>query len=161
METGRVLWFNKSLGYGFIEDKEKNEIFFHWTAIQVDDNYKTVCDGQPIEFEVKDGKAAVVVPVQRYSGRGKPILLVCFSHIGYAKSTASVSYDVFRKADMGIKYITIEGDIMIGLSEHISSDESSIIAQIIKTNFIDCDRKANHVKQVIYVDELPYDIMFV
>ena len=52
---GIINWFNKKKGYGFItpSDGEK-DIFIHWTGIDMD-GFKTVNDGDSVEFEVGPG----------------------------------------------------------------------------------------------------------
>lgn len=52
---GRVKWFNDAKGYGFIEQESGDDVFVHFTAIQTD-GFKTLAEGQQVEFEVNDGK---------------------------------------------------------------------------------------------------------
>jgi CspA family cold shock protein len=54
MASGRVKWFNDSKGFGFIERKEGDEIFVHYTAIR-GDGHRTLNPGQEVEFDVYDG----------------------------------------------------------------------------------------------------------
>lgn len=55
MSTGKVKWFNESKGYGFIEpDGGGRDVFVHYSAIQ-GDGYKTLSEGQPVEFEIIAG----------------------------------------------------------------------------------------------------------
>jgi len=55
MSTGKVKWFNESKGYGFIEPEGGGkDIFVHYSAIQ-GEGYKTLSEGQPVEFEVTQG----------------------------------------------------------------------------------------------------------
>jgi len=55
MSTGKVKWFNESKGYGFIEpDGGGRDVFVHFSAIQ-GDGYKTLSEGQPVEFEIVQG----------------------------------------------------------------------------------------------------------
>lgn len=54
MEKGTVKWFNNSKGYGFITTEAGNDIFVHHSAIQ-EEGYRTLQEGQAVEFEVKDG----------------------------------------------------------------------------------------------------------
>lgn len=52
--TGQVKWFNNAKGYGFIEQPGDSDIFVHYSAIQ-GDGYKTLTQGQQVEFEVING----------------------------------------------------------------------------------------------------------
>ena len=54
MVRGKVKWFSNQKGYGFITPEEGNDLFVHYTAIQ-DDGYKTLEEGQEVEFEVTQG----------------------------------------------------------------------------------------------------------
>jgi len=64
--TGRVKWFNAQKGYGFIvPDNGGKDLFVHYSAIQ-SDGYKTLKEGQKVEFEVDSsdrGDKAVNVTV--------------------------------------------------------------------------------------------------
>src|ERR1043166_1665255 len=52
--TGKAKWFNNSKGYGFIEQPGSSDIFVHYSAIQ-GDGFKTLEEGQEVEFEVTQG----------------------------------------------------------------------------------------------------------
>src|SRR5204862_7255709 len=52
MATGKVKWFNDAKGYGFIEQEGGEDVFVHFSAIQMD-GFKTLAEGQAVEFEVK------------------------------------------------------------------------------------------------------------
>lgn len=54
MSKGRVKWFHDSKGYGFIEDEDGRDIFVHYSSITVD-GYKTLAEGQEVEFELLEG----------------------------------------------------------------------------------------------------------
>ena len=54
MANGKVKWFNNSKGYGFIQQEDGTDIFVHFSAIQ-GDGYKTLEEGQAVEFEVTQG----------------------------------------------------------------------------------------------------------
>lgn len=54
-QKGRVKWFNDAKGYGFIERDGGDDVFVHFTAIQTD-GFKTLAEGQEVEFEVNDGQ---------------------------------------------------------------------------------------------------------
>lgn len=55
MAKGKVKWFNDAKGYGFIEQEAGEDVFVHFTAIQ-SDGFKTLAEGQQVEFEVTEGK---------------------------------------------------------------------------------------------------------
>lgn len=48
---GNVKWFNNEKGYGFIEYKDGEDIFVHYSAIK-QDGYKTLSEGQLVEFQL-------------------------------------------------------------------------------------------------------------
>lgn len=52
--TGTVKWFNESKGFGFIEQENGPDVFAHFSNI-VGDGFKTLTDGQKVEFVVTDG----------------------------------------------------------------------------------------------------------
>jgi CspA family cold shock protein len=52
---GRIKWFNASKGYGFISREDGSDVFVHFSAIQ-GDGFKTLDEGQEVEFEIIDGK---------------------------------------------------------------------------------------------------------
>ena len=62
---GKVKWFSDLKGYGFIEVTGRKDLFVHFSAIQ-NQGYKTLAEGQDVEFEIEDGsqgpQAALVVP---------------------------------------------------------------------------------------------------
>ena len=56
MVKGKVKWFNGKKGYGFIAADSGEEVFVHFSEIQ-SDGYKTLDQGQEVEFEIeKDSK---------------------------------------------------------------------------------------------------------
>ena len=54
MAKGKVKWFSNQKGYGFITPESGNDIFVHHSAIQ-GDGYKSLEEGQAVEFEVVRG----------------------------------------------------------------------------------------------------------
>ena len=54
MAKGKIKWFSNQKGYGFITLEEGKEVFVHYSAIK-EDGYKTLKEGQDVEFEVIDG----------------------------------------------------------------------------------------------------------
>ena len=56
MPTGTVKWFNAEKGYGFIApDAGGDDVFVHFSAIQ-SNGYKSLDEGQKVEFEVTQGQ---------------------------------------------------------------------------------------------------------
>lgn len=51
---GKVKWFNESKGFGFIEREGGKDVFVHFSAIRAD-GFKTLAEGQAVEFEVTEG----------------------------------------------------------------------------------------------------------
>ena len=65
MATGTVKWFNAEKGYGFIKQDGGNDVFVHFSAIQMD-GFKTLAEGQEVEFEIRTGdKGLHAANVQR------------------------------------------------------------------------------------------------
>ncbi|PFS22534.1 cold-shock protein [Bacillus thuringiensis] len=55
MEQGKVKWFNAEKGFGFIEREGGEDVFVHFSAIQID-GYKSLDEGQSVTFEVEKGQ---------------------------------------------------------------------------------------------------------
>jgi CspA family cold shock protein len=53
-EKGVVKWFNAAKGYGFIQRSNGDDVFVHFSAIQMN-GYRTLEEGSEVEFEVKRG----------------------------------------------------------------------------------------------------------
>jgi CspA family cold shock protein len=51
---GTVKWFNATKGYGFITTEDGRDVFAHFSAIEME-GFKTLDEGQAVEFEVVDG----------------------------------------------------------------------------------------------------------
>ena len=54
MKQGTVKWFNAEKGFGFISVEGEDDVFVHFSAINAD-GYKTLEEGQKVEFDVVDG----------------------------------------------------------------------------------------------------------
>ena len=54
MAKGTVKWFNDHKGYGFITPESGNDVFVHHSAIE-GDGYKSLAEGQAVEFEIQQG----------------------------------------------------------------------------------------------------------
>jgi CspA family cold shock protein len=53
-EKGVVKWFNAAKGYGFIQRHTGEDVFVHFSAIQMT-GYRTLDEGTEVEFELKTG----------------------------------------------------------------------------------------------------------
>ena len=54
MAKGKVKWFNDGKGFGFIEQEQGEDIFVHFSAI-VGEGFKTLSEGDLVEFDVVKG----------------------------------------------------------------------------------------------------------
>ncbi len=67
MQKGQVKWFNDGKGFGFIEREEGPDVFVHFSSIQGEEGFKSLVEGDAVEFEVieddKGPKAVKVVKV--------------------------------------------------------------------------------------------------
>ncbi|WP_371261621.1 cold-shock protein [Alkalibacterium sp. f15] len=55
MVQGKVKWFNAEKGFGFVEVEGHEDVFVHFSAID-SEGYKSLDDGEEIEFEIVDGE---------------------------------------------------------------------------------------------------------
>ena len=53
--TGTVKWFNEAKGFGFIERESGPDVFVHFSNIE-GDGFKTLAEGQAVEFTITDGE---------------------------------------------------------------------------------------------------------
>ncbi|MBA3661861.1 MAG: cold-shock protein [Gammaproteobacteria bacterium] len=54
-EKGTVKWFNNSKGFGFIQRDKGDDVFVHFKSI-IGDGYKSLEEGQRVEFAVSQGQ---------------------------------------------------------------------------------------------------------
>jgi len=63
--VGTVKWFNATKGYGFIGRDEGEDVFVHFSAIEME-GYRRLREGQKVEFSIEEGpkgqQAASVIP---------------------------------------------------------------------------------------------------
>lgn len=55
MVNGKVKWFNATKGYGFISTEEGKDVFVHYSALEDDGEFRTLEEGQEVQFEIVDG----------------------------------------------------------------------------------------------------------
>ena len=55
MALGNVKWFNPDKGYGFISREDGDDLFVHFSEIQMD-GFKTLEEGQKVEFDITTGQ---------------------------------------------------------------------------------------------------------
>lgn len=66
MEKGIVKWFNATKGFGFITRSNGSDVFVHYKSITSDSSYKSLNEGDEVEFEVQQtpkGPQAVNVTI--------------------------------------------------------------------------------------------------
>ena len=54
MSKGTVKWFNNQKGYGFISDEAGNDVFVHYSGLNME-GYKTLEEGQAVEYDLTEG----------------------------------------------------------------------------------------------------------
>jgi CspA family cold shock protein len=54
MKTGTVKWFNSEKGFGFLSVEGEEDVFVHFSAI-TGDGYKSLEEGQKVQFDVVEG----------------------------------------------------------------------------------------------------------
>lgn len=55
MNKGTVKWFSNQKGYGFISDEEGQDVFVHYTGLNME-GFKTLAEGASVEYDVTQGE---------------------------------------------------------------------------------------------------------
>ena len=55
MAKGTVKWFNESKGYGLITQEDGPDVFAHYSAIETQQGFKTLAEGNSVSFDVVEG----------------------------------------------------------------------------------------------------------
>ena len=55
MARGKIKWFNDAKGYGFIEQESGEDVFVHFSAIQMD-GFKTLAENAKVEYDAREGE---------------------------------------------------------------------------------------------------------
>ncbi len=64
MPRGNVKWFNDAKGFGFIEQPGGEDVFVHFSSIEMD-GFKSLQPGQLVEFDVRQGEKGLAASVVR------------------------------------------------------------------------------------------------
>ena len=54
MNKGTVKWFNNQKGYGFISDEQGNDVFVHYSGLNME-GFKSLEEGASVEYEITEG----------------------------------------------------------------------------------------------------------
>ena len=66
-QTGTVKWFKDDKGYGFITGDDGQDVFVHFSAIQME-GYKSLAEGQKVTYEVQQGQKGLQAVNVRSAG---------------------------------------------------------------------------------------------
>lgn len=59
MSTGTVKWFNEKKGYGFIKQEEGQDLFVHYSSINMS-GFKSLAEGDKVNFEIEESNRGLV-----------------------------------------------------------------------------------------------------
>lgn len=159
---GKVLWFKKT--YGFIRADESNEdLFFYWTDIETNDEYKVLYSGDRVTFDAvsdarKDGedrlRAINVSKTTRLSVSGKPLLRLSYAKAMPNVNIAYISTYVLSKTVNGLRFLNVIEDIFVATDVKLEKKELEKLYPILKSH--------NIINKYIYTgNESKYDFEIV
>ena len=64
MPKGKIKWFNDSKGFGFIEQLDGDDVFVHYSVIEME-GFKTLAEGADVEFEMVQGEKGLQATLYR------------------------------------------------------------------------------------------------
>jgi cold shock CspA family protein len=137
---GRVLWFKGT--YGFLRPDETNEeIFFFWTDIKTDDEYKILYTGDQVSFDVVEEvkssgevklRALNIEKQERISSFGRPIMRLSFIDMKQNLELSYIECYITSKTRNGLKYLNIAKDMIVATDKRLDKDEVEKLCHILK-----------------------------
>ena len=109
MAKGTVKWFNPDKGYGFISREDGDDLFVHYSEIQMD-GFKTLDEGQAVEFDITTGQngklqasnvhklefIAQLIPLWGFVGLGSPSVwwgsFLCIVGLSMTRAHAAIPW---------------------------------------------------------------------
>lgn len=191
MITGSVLWFDDATGYGFAKVNPssisklseslksrctKEDLFFHWTAIESKDNYKKVLNGQMVNLVLEDSehgpRVTKVIPLPHINEKtGNQILLASTMRIPSLGFQNGIYQTLLgSKERYGLKYLHVvhtadEEHVLLAIDKDIvaldivtsSKDLRAVLEQIVALSF---KREELNEPMEAPIEGFPFDIKF-
>lgn len=169
---GTVLWFNPEAGFGFLKNNEDGEeMYFHWSSIISDREYKTAFTGEPVEFErrivdVNGGdkpEAVNVAILERISNiSGKPILLIAYANLKGELQLKEIHYRISKYGNAGLNFVNECAGLLISSDHSLDNRQLIQVAEIIRANYDDIEENVKKGIRKVFVtlDTFEYDIIF-
>lgn len=134
MKKGTVKWFNAEKGFGFISVPGEDDVFVHFSAIQAE-GYKTLEEGQEVEFEVVQGaKGPHGTITGRISGK------ICGKKVVYTRHSV---FPVSPRIKKGI------GRVVNKYANEFLADDIIAVADAAKQNLTDGGIAPEKIKVIL------------